>query len=421
MNGRRPAPALRALSNRNYRLFFFGQGVSLIGTWMQSIAASWLIYRLTGSAFMLGLSGFLGQMPVFFISPFAGVIGDRLKKRRILLVVQTLSMFQAFVYAAVTLSGIVQVWHILTLSCILGIINAFEMPVRQAFVIEMVKDKSDLPNAIALNSSIFNASRLIGPALAGVIVAAAGEGVCFLINGISYIAVIAAFVSMKVTPVEIAKSGKNLLSDMKEGFTYAMGFIPIRDILFLIASITFFGMTFPVLLPVFAAKIFNGGSHTFGLLVSSSGAGAFLATVYLAMRKSIEGQGRVMNIAVYTLAAGLMAFSFSGILYVSVVLLVIIGFSMIVVIASCNMVLQAVVDENKRGRVMSFYVMAFNGAAPVGSLIAGAVSSKAGAPVTVFICGSVCLILGIIFSFRIQKIGDSVREAAAVKLDEGKR
>lgn len=419
MKSRKPIPALRALSNRNYRLFFFGQGASLIGTWMQSIAASWLVYRLTGSAFMLGLAGFLGQMPVFLISPFAGVLGDRWNRHRILLIVQIMAMLQAFVYAAVTLSGAVQVWHILTLSCILGIINAFEMPVRQAFVIQMVRDKSDLPNAIALNSSIFNASRLIGPALAGVVVAAAGEGICFLVNGISYIAVIAAFLSMDVTRQEPVKSGKNLLSDMREGFSYAMGFIPIRDILLLIALVTFFGMTFPVLLPVFAAKTFGGGSHTFGLLVSSSGAGAFLATVYLAMRKSIKGQGRVMNIAVYVLAAGLMAFSLSGILYLSVALLVVIGFSMIVVIASCNMVLQAVVDENKRGRVMSFYVMSFNSAAPVGSLIAGVLSSKAGAPVTVFICGSACLLIGIIFSLRIQKIRGSVSLAVAAKNSEG--
>lgn len=408
MSVREFTPALRALSNRDYRLFFFGQGVSLVGTWMQSIAASWLIYRLTGSALMLGIAGFLGQIPVFLISPIAGVLGDRWRRHRILLVVQVMSMIQAFVFAAVTLAGVVQVWHILLLTCILGIINAFEMPVRQAFVIEMIKDKSELPNAIALNSSIFNASRLIGPAAAGVIVAAAGEGVCFLINGVSYIAVIAAFVSMNVPPVKIKKSGKNVFSDMKEGVSYAIKFVPIRDILILIAVISLFGMTFPVLLPVFAAKIFSGGSHTFGMLVSSAGGGAFLATIYLAMRKSIHGLGRIMNIAVYTLALSLMAFSLSKIIYLSVLLLVVVGFSMIVVVASCNMVLQAVVDEDKRGRVMSFYVMAFTGAAPVGSLLAGALSSTAGAPLTVFICGSACMVSGIAFTLRLPALKEMI-------------
>jgi len=411
MYNRKFSPALRALSNRDYRLFFFGQGASLIGTWMQSIAASWLIYRLTGSAFMLGLAGFLSQMPVFLISPVAGVLGDRWSRHRILLVVQIMSMIQAFVFAAITLTGVVQVWHILTLSCILGIINAFEMPVRQAFIVEMIKDRSDLPNAIALNSSIFNASRLLGPAAAGVIVAAAGEGVCFLINGISYIAVIAAFLSMNVVSVKVEKTGKNVFADMKEGFSYAVKFVPIRDILILIALISLFGMTFPVLLPVFAAKVFGGGSHTFGILVSASGAGAFLATIYLAMRKSLKGQGRIMNIAVYVFALSLIVFSFSEIMLLSTILLVIIGFCMIVVVASCNIVLQAVVDEDKRGRVMSFYVMAFTGAAPVGSLLAGALSSKAGAPLTIFICGCACILLAVAFSFRLPAVGSLVKQA----------
>ncbi len=398
------APALRAMSNRDYRLFFFGQGVSLIGTWMQSVAASWLIYRLTGSALMLGVAGFLGQFPVFVISPVAGVLGDRWRRHRILLVVQILSMFQAFTFAVITLSGVVQIWHILTLMCILGIINAFEMPVRQAFVIEMIKDKSDLPNAIALNSSIFNASRFIGPALAGIIVAAAGEGVCFLINGVSYFAVIAAFFSMNVPSVKILKSGKNIYSDMKDGVSYAFGFVPIRDLLLLIVFIGLFGLAFPVLLPVFAAEIFEGGSHTFGILVSSAGGGAFMATIYLAMRKSIKGIGSVMNIAVYTLAFSLIVFAFSEIIFLSITLLVIAGFSMIVVVASCNMVLQAVVDEDKRGRVMSLYVMAFSGSAPAGSLIAGALSSRVGATVTVFIFGTACLFLGVVFSCRLPVV-----------------
>lgn len=395
---------VRALSNRNYRLFFTGQGISLVGTWMQSIAASWLLYRLSGSAFILGLSGFFSQIPVFLISPVAGVLGDRWNRHRIIIAVQVMSMIQAFVFAAITLTGIVQIWHILLMSCVLGIINAFEMPTRQAFVMEMVGDRSLLPNAIALNSSIFNGSRLIGPAVAGIIVSIAGEGFCFLINGISYIAVIVAFISMNVDSRKNISADRNFLSEIKDGFAYATGHVPIRDLLTVAALISFFSMTFPVLLPVFATKIFGGGSHTFGLLVSASGAGAFLATVFLAMRKSIAGLGKVMNIAVYAFAAGLILFSFSKILYLSMILLVILGFSMITVFASCNTLLQTIVDESKRGRVMSFYVMAFTGFAPAGSLLSGIVSSKAGAPLTLFMFGLACMFFGIIFSFRLPVV-----------------
>lgn len=396
--------AVRALSNRNYRLFFSGQGISLVGTWMQNIAANWLVYRLSGSAFILGLSGFFSQIPIFLISPVAGVLGDRWNRHRILIAVQVLSMIQAFVFAAVTLTGIVQVWHVLFLSFILGTINAFEMPTRQAFVIEMVGEKSLLPNAIALNSSIFNASRLIGPAIAGIIVSVAGEGLCFLINGISYLAVIAAFMSMDVNRMKPLSSSKKFISELKDGFMYAVGHIPIRDILAVVTLISFFSMTFPVLLPVFATKIFSGGSHTFGLLVSASGAGAFLATVFLATRKNITGLGKVMNTAVYAFALSLVIFSFSRILSLSMVMLVILGFCMIVVLASCNTVLQTIVDENKRGRVMSFYVMALTGAAPAGSLLSGIISSKAGAPATLFILGLACMLFGIIFSFRLPLV-----------------
>lgn len=278
------------------------------------------------------------------------------------------------------------------------------MPTRQAFIIEMVGDITLLPNAIALNSSIFNGSRLIGPAIAGIIVSVAGEGFCFLINGISYIAVIAALIYMDVSNVKSVKTDRNFLQEMKEGFIYSTGYIPIRDILLVVAMISFFSMTFPVLLPVFATEILRGGSHTFGLLVSSSGAGAFLATIYLAMRIDIKGLGRIMNITVYAFAAGLIVFSFSRTLYLSMSLLVVLGFSMIVVLASCNTILQTIVDENKRGRVMSFYVMAFTGSVPAGSLLSGIISSKAGAPMTLFIFGLACMLFGLIFSVRLPLV-----------------
>ena len=299
------------------------------------------------------------------------------------------------------------------MSSILGIINAFEMPTRQAFVMEMIGDKSLLPNAITLNSSIFNGSRLIGPAIAGIIVSIAGEGFCFLINAVSYIAVIAAFVSMDVSGVRRLTAGRHFLSEMKEGFSYAIGHIPIRDLLAVTAFVSFFSMTFPVLLPVFATDILGGGSHTFGLLVSASGAGAFLATIFLAMRENIRGLGRIMNISVYAFSAGLLLLSFSQSLYLTMALLVIIGFSMIAAFASCNTVLQFIVDENKRGRVMSFYVMAFTGFAPAGSLLSGIISSNAGVPATLFISGMACMIFGVIFSFRLPMVKKMINPGGA--------
>jgi MFS family permease len=405
----RLSSAFRALSNRDYRLFFFGQGVSLIGTWMQNIAASWLIYKLTDSEFMLGIASFLGLIPVLILSPLAGVFSDRFNRRKILITVQIMSMLQAFAYAAITITGIVQVWQALTLSCILGIINSFEMPVRQAFVVEMVKDRSDLTNAIALNSLIFNASRFIGPAIAGIITAALGPGICFLINGISYIAVISAFLSMNPHSNKIDKTNNNIFSDMKEGLFYCFNFIPIRYLLILVSIISLFGMTFPLLLPVFAVKVFNGGSHTFGILVSSIGAGAFFATIYLAMKKSIEGIGHVMNIAIFALALSLSVFSFNKSLSMAIPILVVAGFSLIVVMASSNMILQTIVEEDKRGRVMSFYVIAFAGTAPIGSLLAGTVSSKIGAPMTLLICGIACFILGTLFFIRLPRVKELIK------------
>jgi len=380
--------AFRALSNRDYRLFFFGQGISLIGTWMQNIAASWLIYKLTDSEFMLGLASFLGLIPVFFISPIAGAFSDRLNRHKILITVQIMAMLQAFTFAVITITGIVQVWQALALSFILGLINSFEMPVRQAFVVNMVKDRSDLTNAIALNSLIFNASRFVGPAIAGIITAAFGVGICFLINGISYIAVIAAFLSMNPSNTKINKTDNNIFSDIKEGLFYCFNFIPIRDLLILVSAMSLFVIAFPLLLPAFAVKVFDGGSHTFGILVSSIGAGSFIATIYLAMRKSIDGLGKVMNIAFYTLSISLIAFSFNKSISIAIPVLFIAGFSMIVLMASSKMILQSIVDENKRGRVMSFYVMSFAGTAPIGSLLAGTISSKIGPSMTLLICGS---------------------------------
>lgn len=409
----------RSLRSRNYRLFFTGQGVSLIGTWMQSVALNWLLFRLTGSPFMLGISTFAGQIPVFLLAPLSGVIGDRFDRRKILIAVQCASMAQACILAGITLTGVVEPWHLIFLTFILGVINAFELPIRQAIVLDLLDNKADLPNAIALNSSLFNGSRLIGPAVAGAIVAMAGEGICFIINAVSYMASISAFSAMKITAAWRPKRGGRVLGDIKEGFRYAASSTPVKELLILIAFISFFGLAFPVLLPVFASDVLHGDSHTFGFLVSSAGAGAFLATIYLASRNSIRGLGRVINISLFSIGAGFIVFSFSTVIYISMSALFIVGFTSIVVIASCNTILQTVVDEGKRGRVMSLYVMAFTGTAPVGGLIAGSVSEVAGAPYTLAVCGGFCLLIALFFSFMLPRVMDSVHRAPAEKISTG--
>jgi MFS family permease len=401
--------ALRALRHRNYRLFFIGQGVSLIGTWMQTIAAGWLVFRLTHSEFMLGLLAFSGQIPTFLLSPFAGVLGDRMNRRRILIVAQVASMLQAFMLAGLTITGVIQVWHILLLAFLLGVTNAFEMPSRQAFVIEMVDDKSDLGNAIALNSGLFNGSRFIGPAVAGIVVAVAGEGVCFMLNGISYFAAIIAFILMRIPGRETSGPKTRLFSELKEGLLYSFGFRPIRDLIATVALMSLVAMSFPVLLPIFASRILHGGSYTYGFLVASTGAGALAGVAFLAMRKNVLGLGRIISVALMLFGLGLVVFSFSNSAVLSICILAPVGFAMISTMASCNTMVQTIVDEDKRGRVMSFYVMAFMGAAPLGSLLAGSVSSVIGAPYTVCIGGILCILGGIVFAFRLPALRKIIR------------
>jgi MFS family permease len=401
--------ALRALRHRNYRLFFIGQGVSLIGTWMQSIATGWLMFRMTHSEFMLGLLAFSGQIPTFLLSPFAGVLGDRLDRRRILIVVQVVAMIQAFILTGFTLAGIIQVWQIIILAFFLGIANAFEMPSRQAFVVEMVDDKSDLGNAIALNSGMFNGSRLIGPAIAGIVVAIAGEGVCFALNGISYLAAIIAYVLMKIPARKTVRPKARLFTELKEGLQYSFGFRPIRDLIATVAFMSLVAMSFPVLLPIFASRILHGGSYTYGFLVASTGAGALAGVAFLALRKNVLGLGRIISTALIVFGLGLVAFSFSKSAILSICILVPVGFGMIATMASCNTMVQTIVEEDKRGRVMSFYVMAFMGAAPLGSLLAGSVSSAIGAPYTVCIGGILCVLGGIVFFFRLPALRRIIR------------
>ena len=400
---------LRALRSRNYRLFFTGQSISLVGTWMQQVAMSWLVYRLTGSAFLLGVVGFVGQIPTFLLAPVAGVLADRWDKRRLLIATQTLSMLQAAALAFFVLAGTVQVWQIVTLRLILGIISTFDIPARQSFIVEMVDNREDLGNAIALNSSMFNAARLIGPSIAGLLVAAVGEGICFIVNAFSYLAVIVALAAMRLTPGKPEKARRHILHELREGVGYAFGFSPIRSILLLIALVSLMGMPYSILMPVFARDILHGGPHTFGFLMAASGCGALASTVYLASRKNVLGLGRIIVAATTLFGAGIIAFSFSGSLPLSLLFLCITGFGGMALIASSNTILQTIVEDDKRGRVMSLFTMAFIGMAPFGSLIAGSLANTIGARNTLLIGGVSCLAGGALFAVILPKIRKKIR------------
>lgn len=399
----------RALHSRNYRLFFGGQSISLIGTWITRTATSWLVYRLTGSAFLLGVVGFAGQIPTFLLTPIAGVLVDRWDRHRILIITQILSMAQSFALATLTMSGVVAVWHIIVLSILQGLVNAFDMPARQSFVIEMVENKEDLGNAIALNSSMVNGARLMGPSIAGVLIAIAGEGICFLIDGISYLAVIGSLLAMRVAPKEIGPRGTDIIDGLKEGFNYALGFAPTRAILFLLALVSLMGMPYMVLMPIFASDVLHGGPHTLGFLMAASGIGALTGSIYLASRETVHGLGKIIALASAIFGIGLIGFSLSRVFWLSMLLVLIVGFGMIVQMASSNTILQTIADEDKRGRLMSFYTMALIGMAPFGSLLAGGLASKVGAPNTLIIGGVFCILGSVLFTKRLPELRKIVR------------
>ncbi|HTY61925.1 MAG TPA: MFS transporter [Acidobacteriota bacterium] len=401
--------ALRALRHRNYRLYFGGQGISLIGTWMTRVATSWLVYRLTHSALLLGAVGFAGQLPTFLFAPFAGVWVDRLNRHRVLVVTQTLAMLQSLALAALVFGNIVTVWHILWLGAFQGLINAFDMPARQSFVVQMVEDKQDLGNAIALNSSMVNLARLIGPSIAGIIIAAVGEGYCFLIDGISYIAVVVSLAAMRALPRQSFPKGAGIFSELKEGLQYVVRFSPVRSILLLLALISLFGMPYTVLMPVFAARVLNGGAHTLGFLMAASGVGALAGAIVLAARKSVRGLGRMISVSALIFGIGLMGFSQSRALWLSLILLLAAGFGMMMQMASSNTILQTIVPDERRGRVMSYYTMAFVGMAPFGSLLAGSLANRVGAPVTVLISGVICVAGSAWFATRLKGLRKLVR------------
>jgi MFS family permease len=400
---------IRSLRHRNFRLFFSGQSISLIGTWMQRIALGWLVYRLTNSAFLLGLVGFAGQIPTFLLAPFAGVLADRHNRHRILILTQTLAMIQAMVLSFLVLFHLIEIWHVIVLSIVLGIINAFDMPTRQSFMVEMVEEKKDLGNAIALNSSMVNSARLLGPSAAGILIAALGEGTCFLINAISYMAVIVSLFLMKIEKKKVKPRNSKVWQELKEGFQYASNFTPIRDILLIFALVNLVGMPYMVLMPVFAKDVLHGGPSALGFLMGSTGLGALGGALYLASKKSVLGLGKNIPIAAITFGLALIIFSFSRLLFFSLGLMLLAGIGQMILMASSNTLLQTLVDDDKRGRVMSFYTMAFMGATPVGSLIAGFLASKIGAPWTVFIGGLVCIFGAFSFAKRLPILRKLVR------------
>lgn len=389
----------RSLQYRNYRLFFGGQSISLIGTWMQRIAMPWLVYHLTGSAFLLGLVSFAGQIPTFLLAPLAGVVTDKFSRYRVLLITQVISLLQALILALLSLAGVIQIWHIVVLSIALGCVNAFDVPSRQSFVVEMVEKKEHLGNAIALNSMMFNGARLIGPSIAGLILATAGEGICFLINAVSYIFVVVSLLSMKIQKKEIIRKSGNVLNDMKEGFRYTFGFAPIKHLLILLGIVSLMGSSYQVLMPVFAKEILHGNSSTFGFLMGAAGVGALAGAIFLASRETLIKLGRIIPAASAMFGAGLVVLSFTKYFSVSLLLMIIIGLGLMLQTASSNTILQTITDDDKRGRVMSFYTIAIMGTAPFGSLLAGSLAKVTGTPHTILI-GGICCIAGAFLFYK---------------------
>jgi MFS family permease len=401
--------AWRALRHRNFRLFFGGQSISLIGTWMTRIATSWLVYRLTGSALLLGIVGFAGQIPTFLLAPFAGVVVDRIDRHKVLVWTQALAMIQSFALAALTLAHRITIGEVLALSAFQGIINAFDMPGRQSFMVKMVESRDDLSNAIAINSSMVNMARLIGPSLAGLLIAATNEGWCFLVDGISYIAVIASLLMMRLDKSAEERHAASMIEQLREGWTYVSKFKALRTILSLFALLSLMGWPFMVLMPIFAAQVLHGGPHTLGFLMGAVGVGSLISALSLVFRRSVRGLTRMIPIAAVAFGTGLICFGFSTSLALSLPLMLLTGFGMMQGLTASNTIIQTLVDEKMRGRVMSYYTMAFVGMAPFGSLLAGALAHAVGAPHTVVVSGVACILGGVWFWSRLPGLRKEMR------------
>ncbi len=396
--------AMRALRHRNFRLFFGGQSISLIGTWMQTVAQSWLVYRLTGSSLLLGSVGFMGQIPVFILSPIGGIVADRRNRHSIVLATQTGAMLLAFTLAALTLTGMVKVWHIFVLAASLGVTNAFDIPARQSFIVEIV-GRDDMMNAIALSSSMFNLARILGPAVAGLLVSLLGEGWCFFCNGASYIAVIIGLLMMDVQSSQRERPRGSPLSNILEGFRFVRQTDPIRSLLILIALAAILGMPYSVLMPIFADKILHGGARGLGILVGSAGVGALFGALMLTFRSGLTGLGRWVALSAAGFGISLILFSISRSFWLSAALLVPVGCCMMLHHTASNTLTQAMAPDHLRGRIVSVYSMMFLGMTPFGSLLAGALAERLGAPMAVAMGAFGCLVGSAIFGFRLRTFG----------------
>ena len=410
---RRPPRFLRALGAYNYRLWFGGQGLSLIGTWMQRITVSWIVWTMTHSALLLGLVGFAGQILTFALSPVAGVLSDRWNRYRIMLVTQTLSLVQAALMAALALAHMLTVWEIFVLSAVLGAINAFDVPARQAFTVEMVERAEDLPNAIALNSTLVNGARMIGPAAAGILLKAVGAGISFLLNAVSFVFVIGALLLMRVTVRQRQRSKQRMGREIAEGLSYVRQNRPIRTVLLILALVSLVAMPYQQLMPIFAAKILLGGPQTLGFLMAAAGVGAIGGSIFLASREDPRHLPLALLVGLFVFGGALVGFALSRTLWISLAILVLAGFGMMVLITACNTLLQTVVDDEMRGRVMSLYAMSFFGMGPWGNLLAGALASAMGAPFTIVVAGTVCLACGIVFARPLLDLAATVRTSSA--------
>ncbi len=409
-NGAKLSAMWRALTHRNFRLFFYGQSISLVGTWMTRIATGWLVYRLTGSALMLGIVGFAGQFPSFLLAPFAGVFIDRSNRHHLLILTQVLAMLQALAMAVLTLAHLITIWQVVALSVLQGLINAFDMPTRQSLIVELIENKDDLSNAIAINSSMVNAARLIGPSIGGVLIAAVGEGWCFMTDAVSYLAVLASLLAIRIKARPRERfTEKRVLQDISEGWAYVSQSRIIRSILLLLALVSLVGMPYTVLMPVMADQVFGGGPNTLGLMMAATGVGALIGALLLAARRSVLHLGKYIPLAAILFGTSLTLFAMSRSLWISLPLLVVTGLGFITQLAVSNTLLQTIVDEDKRGRVMSYYVMAFMGTAPFGSLLAGSIAERWGAPLTLLAGGGGCIAGGIWFLRLLPDLREGLR------------
>ena len=400
---------VRALGSRNFRLFFFGQAVSLIGTWMQLIAMRWLVYRLTKSELTLGMVGFISDLPLFLFVPFAGVLADRIKRDRIMIVTQALSALQAALLALLVFTDQVAVWHVFVLGGLLGIVSAFDVTARQAFIVDIIEERANLPNAIALNSFIFNGALLVGPAIAGILIALVGEGPCFALNSLSYLAVLGALLLMKIPEKTFSGSPLDFTAAIMEGAAYTFASVPMRSILMLVAAVSLVAASYTLLMPVFAEDILRGGPKVFGYLMSATGVGALAGAIFLASRRRLKGLAEMIVIAGTLYGVGLVALSFSASLAIALIIALVLGLSLMLQMATSNTIVQSLVDDQKRGRVMSLFVMARRGVESLGSLLFGVIADWVGTPRTLMIGGALCLLVVAAFATKLR----SIRQASS--------